>query len=536
MQAWRRALYMVDRIGGSESRPLEPQGKDQPYWGIFDAVSDGLIIQDSETLRVVEANPAAASMHGYSRKEFIGLHLTDYVHPDSQRLFTDSARAVESGGVFESPALHVRRDGSTLQVEVRRTAFTYQSRPCLLSVVRDISQRVQAEQLLIQQAEARQREQAALLDISHTLASTLELKPELILDQLGAIVQYSQGALFVLEDSSLVAVALRGVQQPADGTQLRIPLDDPETLVQLFNEHRPIRIADMSSTSQQARSVRELLAQGAPILLAGARAWMWVPLAAKGRVLGGISVAQGERDYFSKHHADLALTVANQAAITMINSELYRNAQSLAVLQERQRLAQNLHDAVNQSLFSAGLIAEVLPRLWDRDQDLARQSLEDLRRLTRGAMAEMRALLAELRPSTLTDAELGDLLRLLANAFTGRTNVPAQVSIVGKGALPAEVQVGIYRICQEALNNVAKHAKAGNVAISLEHAGTAIELSIRDDGRGFDPGQTASGHYGLAMMQERAEALGANLAVKSQPGQGAEITIRWSEPKKKEAL
>ena len=110
----------------------------------------------------------------------------------------------------------------------------------------------------------------------------------------------------------------------------------------------------------------------------------------------------------SEDHADLALTVANQAAITMVNAELYQQAQALAALQERQRLAQNLHDAVNQSLFSAGLIAEVLPRLWDRDQAQARQSLEDLRRSTRGAMAEMRALLAELRPSTLTDSDLGD--------------------------------------------------------------------------------------------------------------------------------
>ena len=104
------------------------------------------------------------------------------------------------------------------------------------------------------------------------------------------------------------------------------------------------------------------------------------------------------KNYFTPHHADLALSVANQAAITMVNAELYGHAQALAVLEERQRLARNLHDAINQSLFSAGLIAEVLPRLWDRDQEEARRSLEDLRKLTRGAMAEMRALLAELRP------------------------------------------------------------------------------------------------------------------------------------------
>ena len=170
----------------------------------------------------------------------------------------------------------------------------------------------------------------------------------------------------------------------------------------------------------------------------------------------------------------------------MINSELYTNARELAVLEERQRLARNLHDAVNQSLFSAGLIAEVLPRLWDQDQAEARRSLEDLRRLTRGAMAEMRALLAELRPSTLTDADLGDLLRLLGNAFTGRTNIAVKVRVTGQGELPAGVQVAIYRICQEALSNIAKHANAEKVEIQLTQDENTVEVGIRDDGRGFD--------------------------------------------------
>ncbi len=264
---------------------------------------------------------------------------------------------------------------------------------------------------------------------------------------------------------------------------------------------------------------------------------MWVPLAVKSRIIGGVGVAHAKRNYFTSHHADLALSVANQAAITMINAELYGHAQELAVLEERQRLARNLHDAVNQSLFSAGLIAEVLPRLWDQDQELARQSLEDLRRLTRGAMAEMRALLAELRPSTLTDAELGDLLRLLGNAFTGRTNIPVNVTMVGQGVLPAGVQVATYRICQEALNNVAKHAKASLVEINLKHEDASIELSIRDDGRGFDPEQpAASGHYGLSMMHERAEAVGVQLSITSQPGHGTELILRWAKTEKKETL
>ena len=160
------------------------------------------------------------------------------------------------------------------------------------------------------------------------------------------------------------------------------------------------------------------------MLLEGVRAWMWVPLAVKGRVIGGIGVAHAEPDSFTAHHADLALIVANQAAITLVNAQLYEQAQTVATLEERQRLAQNLHDAVNQSLFSASLIAEVLPRLWERNPDEARQSLEDLRRLTRGAMAEMRSLLAELRPLVLTDSDLGDLLRQLGDALNGPDKHP----------------------------------------------------------------------------------------------------------------
>jgi two-component system nitrate/nitrite sensor histidine kinase NarX len=220
----------------------------------------------------------------------------------------------------------------------------------------------------------------------------------------------------------------------------------------------------------------------------------------------------------------------------MVNAELYKQAQELAILEERQRLARNLHDAINQSLFSAGLIAEVLPRVWDQDQDLARSSLEDLRRLTRSAQAEMRALLAELRPSTLIDSDLDELLQLLGNALSGRIDIPVTVTVSGKVILPAEVQVAFYRVCQEALSNVAKHAKANRAEINLKQEGDVVELCIRDDGQGFDSKQTTSGHYGLGMMRERAEAVGALLSVTSQPGHGTELTIRWTNPSSVEAV
>jgi PAS domain S-box-containing protein len=515
---------------------LSIEDQEQPYRIIFEAASDGMIISDIKTGRVVDANPAAVTMHGYTRKEFIGLHLTDYVHPDSQRLFTEAVSDSQTRGVFDVPAVHLRKDGSSFYVDVRRTTIQFQARPCLLSIVRDVSERINAERLLHARVELHTREQATLLEISQTLASALELKPGLILDQLRVLIEYTHAELFVLEGTALVALAVRGSQHLEQTVPFSLRLKGPETLMRLFNQHQPDRIADVWSAEPSAQFLRSLLDDQADLLLKGVHAWMWVPVAVKNRVIGSVGVAHVELGYFTAHHADLALTVANQAAIALINAELYEHAQALAALQERQRLAQNLHDAVNQSLFSAGLIADVLPRLWDRDQDQARRSLEDLRRLTRAAQAEMRALLAELRPSALTDTDLGDLLHLLGNALAGRINIPVTVTVAKEIILPAEVQVAFYRVCQEALNNIAKHAKAKQVDINLQHEGRTIELRIRDDGKGFDPELALSGHYGLGMMRERAETARAVLTITSQPRHGTELIMRWLKDSQQEAV
>lgn len=505
------------------------------YLSIFAAASEGLIVNDLESGLVVEANPAVCEIYGYARDEFIGLPLAHFIHPDSHMLFNKYVQAVHSSGQGEDLEVHVRRDGELFDVELHGAVFTYQGRPCVLSVVHDVSKRVQAERRLQQRVEARTREQSTLLEISQTLASALELQPGLILDQLRVIIDYTHAGLFRLEDAALVALAVRGPQQLEQAMPFRIRLENPETLAGLFNGQRPARITDVQSADPPAQYLRSLLNNQATILLEDVQSWMWVPLAIKGRFIGAVGVAHAGRNYFTVHHADLALTVANQAAITMVNAELYEHAQMLAALQERQRLARNLHDAVNQSLFSAGLIAEVLPRLWERDPDEGRRSLEDLRRLTRGAQADMRLLLAELLPSTLTDAELGDLLRLLGNAFSGRMNIPINVIVAGEERLPTDVQVALYRLCQEGLNNIAKHAGASRVDIQLQYENGGVELRIRDDGRGFDPEKTLPGHYGLNMMQERATTVGATFSITSQPGRGTEIIIRWVEIQEQKA-
>jgi len=127
-------------------------------------------------------------------------------------------------------------------------------------------------------------------------------------------------------------------------------------------------------------------------------------------------------------------------------------------------------------------------------------------------------------------------LHLLGNALAGRINIPVKVNVAKEITLPPEIQVAFYRICQEALNNIAKHAKASLVEIDLMHEDPAIELHIRDDGLGFDPEQTMAGHYGLSMMRERAEAVGAQLSIISQPGHSTELILRWMNVSKKETV
>jgi signal transduction histidine kinase len=224
-----------------------------------------------------------------------------------------------------------------------------------------------------------------------------------------------------------------------------------------------------------------------------------------------------------------------------VEEALRESEMERAVAAERSRLARELHDAVTQTLFSASLIAEALPTLWERNRKMGRERLAMLRQMSRGALAEMRTLLLELRPAALVETSLGDLLRQLGEAVTGREGVPVTVEVEGGCELPADLHVALYRIAQEALNNVAKHAKASQVAVSLrctprgpsaslqQGKGSAVkvELNIRDDGRGFDPHDLRPKGMGLGIMRERAEAVGAQLAIDSQTGHGTRLTVVW---------
>jgi signal transduction histidine kinase/streptogramin lyase len=227
--------------------------------------------------------------------------------------------------------------------------------------------------------------------------------------------------------------------------------------------------------------------------------------------------------------ADLEQEVEHRLQVeeALRQSEMERTVFA-AVTAERSRLARELHDAVTQTLFSASLIAEVLPRLWAKDPVRGHQQLEEVRLLTRGALAEMRSLLLELRPEALAKAKMDDLLRQLGRAMTGRTGISVSVSADVQCPLPAEVQVALYRIAQEALNNAAKHAEAHHVEMRFQCEEGGATLSIGDDGQGFDVDNIPPGHLGVGIMQERAASIGAVLEIESEPGQGTQVSVVWT--------
>jgi two-component system nitrate/nitrite sensor histidine kinase NarX len=233
------------------------------------------------------------------------------------------------------------------------------------------------------------------------------------------------------------------------------------------------------------------------------------------------------------------------AALADANELLAQERAETAVAEERNRLARELHDAVTQTLFSASLLAEALPTSWENNPEEGRQLLGEIRQLSRGALAEMRTLLHELRPTTIAETALDELLRQLAEAVTGREGIPVDVVVDCRCDLPADVHIALYRIAQEALNNIVKHARATEISIQLNctrcttdidssFLASRISLIIKDDGRGFDINQLTSEGMGLAIMHERADSIGAALRITSPPGQGTRIEVVWNETEKED--
>ncbi len=260
------------------------------------------------------------------------------------------------------------------------------------------------------------------------------------------------------------------------------------------------------------------------------RSYLGVPIILRGKVIGFINTFGYHSGMFTLKEMDRLQAFAQQAAIAIDNARLYQESRELAAVQERQRLARDLHDSVSQTLFTATAMAESSLRQWHNAPDKAYRLLEEVHRMSQAALAEMRVLLLELRPSTLANISLKQLLEQYLQPIGVRRNVEITLDMPDNLRLPPQLQIGLYRIVQEALNNVDKHAQATLVYANLVETDEGLDLVIRDNGRGFNPADVSTTSMGLAIMQERAQEIGATLSIHSQEGHGTRIAVHL--PKK----
>ncbi len=382
-------------------------------------------------------------------------------------------------------------------------------------------------------------EVCTLLDAARDLASTLELHPllELLLDHLRVVVDYTGTAILVLDEAGewLTFAHWRG---PASFTadiarSIRYRVAEFGADWDRLARDEPIVIADIRGESDEAKTFRRLVGEDEVGTTYGfIRSVMWVPLVIRGRISGLLSITSAVPDAYTPRDAALALAIARQAAVAMENARLHERARRAAVLEERQRLARELHDSVTQALYAVSLHAEAAARaLTDGALDPVAANLQEIRATVAEALAEMRLLLFELRPPPLEAQGLAAVLRTRLRAVEARAGLEAELQGEAAERLPPETERQLYRVAQEALNNVLKHAQASRVVVRLDVGPGRAVLEVADNGIGFEPGRAGGDGFGLPGMRERVERLGGTLRLESAPGAGTRLRVevpRWA--------
>lgn len=378
----------------------------------------------------------------------------------------------------------------------------------ILNVAADVTEKVTLQQNLEQRVEERTRELQMLLDVSAAANSSLNLNEALerTLDLIVDLVGASRAGVVLLDEQTGELI--------------------PQTL-------RPPRIIAQDDLAKVLSVCRLVLANGSIMNIVPDPAQglleqgVFLPLQLREQKPGVLVIIGAQGESFSAAQLALFQAIADQLSVAIENARLFEKNEQAAVTAERNRLARDLHDAVTQTLFSSSMIADVLPKIWERNPDEGHRRLEELRQLTRGALSEMRTLLVELRPAALVDTDLGDLVGHQVNAFIARTRLSVTYERNCTHNPPPEIKEAFYRILQETFNNIAKHADATNVSVQLVCLPEKVELLVQDDGIGFDPQSTNHEGLGLDIMHERARSVGASLEISSQVRDGSRLMLSW---------
>jgi signal transduction histidine kinase len=290
-----------------------------------------------------------------------------------------------------------------------------------------------------------------------------------------------------------------------------------------------IRISQALLVNDVSQDERYLADEQLPLT----HAELVIPLHVGENAIGTLDVHADRVNAFRGDDLLVIQSLGDQIAIAIENLRLYEANRELAVLEERNRLARELHDSVTQSLYSLSLMAAGLRKLMQSGEmgSLDRR-LEIMGESTQQALQEMRLLIHELRPPALEQEGLVGALRQRLDAVENRAGVQARLLVDDFVELPKDVEEGLYRIAQEALNNALKHAEASLVDVHLFTAAQAYVLEVRDNGVGFDVKSVSQGAgMGLVNMRERAQSLGADFHINSTVGEGTVVQVRSPLPR-----
>ncbi|RRR71238.1 MAG: GAF domain-containing protein, partial [Candidatus Viridilinea halotolerans] len=365
-------------------------------------------------------------------------------------------------------------------------------------------------------------------------------------DELAVLNRIARTTSALLDQAAIVAMATQQIQAGFGFPQVDLFLFDEEsnelvlgasvgsypTVALGYRQHINLGLMGRAARTRQLVYAAAVAAEAEYLALTEREATgaeLVVPIVTGERLLGVLNIEAAEREAFDDADAKLLTTVADMLAGALENVRLYRRAQAAAVLEERNRLARELHDSVTQQLFSMTLTAQAARAQLERNPPRVAGQLERLQETATAALAEMRALIAQLRPPALRDQGLVAALQQHAQKLSQREGIVISLGVVGDERLAQGSEQPIFRIVQEALNNVCKHAAACNVQITLEFSSNVILVRVRDDGAGFAPEATPSSagrQLGILGMRERAAELGGTLELCSTPGSGTEVVVR----------
>jgi PAS domain S-box-containing protein len=513
------------------------------YGAVFDAATDGMLLigklPAQVNVTIIDANRAFYAMTGYAAEELVGSDPLCLIHPADRQRVADACAAIWREERAQASVTAVRKDGSTFDAELHAGPLHYRGLRQGLVVVRDISERVQAYRSLEQRVTERTHELTTLLEVSRNVASTLELPAllALVLDQLKEVVDHDGAAIMILEGDEFVILETRDYRAAPEAPRgdprmagLRFPADRASGIWETLSRRESVIIGDVRGDEPLASEYRATVGASLTTTFGGVRSYLAIPLASRERVFGFVRLSWTQPHAFTSRHAELATAFATQAAIAFENARLFDVAQRQAAVEERQRLARELHDSVTQALFSMTLFARAAQIAFDQTdldaEGTLGRSLVQLRSLTQGALAEMRALIFELRPGALEEEGLVAALQRQAAALTAREGLP--IAVTGPDLrlpLPSDVEEHLYRLALEALHNTLKHAAATCAWVTIASDAERVMVEIGDDGRGFDPSIARPGHLGLTTMADRAARIGGQLSIESAPGAGARTRV-----------